>query len=81
MNLLIGVASQLATSIVNALSFERIQESEQKYRELVETANSAILRVNGEGRITYVNDFAPAAVWLRRAGVAGGGGRPVHPSG
>jgi PAS domain S-box-containing protein len=58
MNLLIGVASQLATSIVNALSFERIQKSEQKYRELVETANSAILRVNGEGRITYVNDFA-----------------------
>jgi PAS domain S-box-containing protein len=58
MNLLLGVASQLATSIVNALSFERIQESEQKYRELVETANSAILRVNAEGRITYVNDFA-----------------------
>jgi PAS domain S-box-containing protein len=58
MNLLLGVASQLATSIVNALSFERVQESEQKYRELVETANSAILRVNGEGRITYVNDFA-----------------------
>jgi len=58
MSMLIGVASQLATSIVNALSFERIQESEQKYRELVETANSAILRVNGEGRITYVNDFA-----------------------
>jgi len=58
MNLLLGVASQLATSIVTALSFERIQESEQKYRELVETANSAILRVNGAGRITYVNDFA-----------------------
>jgi len=58
LSMLIGVASQLATSIVNALSFERIQESEQKYRELVETANSAILRVNGEGRITYVNDFA-----------------------
>jgi PAS domain S-box-containing protein len=58
MNLLLGVASQLATSIVNALSFERIQESEKKYRELVETASSAILRVNGEGRITYVNDFA-----------------------
>jgi PAS domain S-box-containing protein len=58
MSLLIGVASQLATSIVNALSFERVQASEQKYRELVETANSAILRINGQGRITYVNDFA-----------------------
>ncbi|TFG43903.1 MAG: hybrid sensor histidine kinase/response regulator, partial [Syntrophobacterales bacterium] len=58
MSMLIGVASQLATSIVNAMSFERIKESEQKYRVLVETANSAIMRVNGEGRITYVNDFA-----------------------
>jgi len=58
MSMLIGVASQLATSTVNALSFERIRESEQKYRELVETANSVILRVNGAGRITYVNDFA-----------------------
>ena len=58
MSLLTGVASQLATSIVNALSFERINDSEKKYRELVETASSAILRVNSEGRITYANDFS-----------------------
>jgi PAS domain S-box-containing protein len=58
LSLLIGVASQLATSIVNAMSFERIQESEKKYRELVETASSLILRVNQAGRITFVNEFA-----------------------
>jgi PAS domain S-box-containing protein len=58
LSLLIGVASQLATSIVNAMSFERIQESEKKYRELVETANSLILRVSQDGRITFVNEFA-----------------------
>ncbi|MGE5255441.1 MAG: ATP-binding protein [Hyphomicrobiales bacterium] len=58
LSLLIGVASQLATSIVNAMSFERIQESEKKYRELVETASSLILRVDQSGRITFVNEFA-----------------------
>ncbi|MFO7707612.1 MAG: ATP-binding protein [Desulfobacterales bacterium] len=58
MSMLIGVASQLAASIVNALSFEKLRDSETKYRELVETASSAILRVNREGRITFVNLFA-----------------------
>ncbi|HSV93563.1 MAG TPA: ATP-binding protein [Desulfobacterales bacterium] len=58
MNLLLGLASQLATSIVNATHFERVQESEKKYRELVETASSLILRVDAAGRITFVNEFA-----------------------
>jgi PAS domain S-box-containing protein len=57
MSLLIGVASCRHQHRQRPV-FERIQKSEEKYRELVETANSAILRVNGEGRITYVNDFA-----------------------
>ena len=58
MNLLMGVASQLATSIMNARSFVKIQESENKYRELVETANSVILRIETGGRITFSNEFA-----------------------
>ena len=33
-------------------------ESERSYRELVESANSAILRWSCDGRITFVNDFA-----------------------
>ncbi len=37
---------------------ERLQESERKYRELVETANSVILTWDTEGKITFVNDFA-----------------------
>ncbi len=57
-NLLMGIASQLATSIVSARSFENLRQSEKKYRELVETANSLILRVNAEGRISFVNEFA-----------------------
>ena len=57
-NLLIGVASQLATSIINARSFIKLHQSEKKYRELVETANSIILRIDAQGHITYSNEFA-----------------------
>lgn len=35
-----------------------LRESEEKYRELVEAANSIILRIRVSGRITYVNEFA-----------------------
>ncbi|MCX7914546.1 MAG: ATP-binding protein, partial [Thermodesulfovibrionales bacterium] len=36
---------------------DRLLKSEQKYRELVENANSIILRWDGEGRITFMNEF------------------------
>jgi PAS domain S-box-containing protein len=36
---------------------QRVAESERKYRELVEHANSIILRWNSEGRITFLNEF------------------------
>jgi PAS domain S-box-containing protein len=58
MSLLIGVASQLAISMANAMSFEKLHNSEKKYRELVENANSIILRVDTEGKISYFNEFA-----------------------
>jgi PAS domain S-box-containing protein len=35
----------------------RLAESEQKYRELVELANSIILRWDAEGRITFLNEY------------------------
>ena len=35
-----------------------VEESERKYRELVENANSIILRLDPEGRITFFNEFA-----------------------
>jgi len=58
MNLLMGVASQLAISIANAMSFEKLQQSEKNYRELVENANSIILRINTSGKLTFFNEFA-----------------------
>jgi PAS domain S-box-containing protein len=36
---------------------DRLAESELKYRELVEHANSIILRWNSEGRVTFLNEF------------------------
>jgi PAS domain S-box-containing protein len=35
-----------------------LKESEKKYRELVENANSIILRINDSGIITFFNEFA-----------------------
>ena len=58
MNLLMGIASQLAISMMNARSFVKLHQSEKKYRELVETANSIILRMDTDGHITYSNEFA-----------------------
>jgi len=37
---------------------EAVRESELKYRELVENANSIILKLDMEGRITFFNEFA-----------------------
>jgi len=39
------------------LAEDLLTESERKYRELVERANSIILRWNSEGRITFLNEF------------------------
>ncbi|MBW2156609.1 MAG: response regulator [Deltaproteobacteria bacterium] len=57
-NFLKGVASQTAVGIINASSFQKIQESEKKYRELVENANSIIMRRDINGKITFFNEFA-----------------------
>ncbi|RJQ52904.1 MAG: hybrid sensor histidine kinase/response regulator [Desulfobacteraceae bacterium] len=57
-SLLMGVASQTAVSFVNARSFQRLQESEKKYRDLVESANSIILRRDINGTIRFINEFA-----------------------
>jgi len=58
MNLLMGVASQTAVNIIEAVSFQKLQESEKKYRDLVENANSIILRRNTKGNVTFFNEFA-----------------------
>ncbi len=58
MSLLMGVASQTALNIIEAISFQKLQDSEKKYRDLVENANSIILRRDIKGNITFFNEFA-----------------------
>ncbi|MCP5078098.1 MAG: GAF domain-containing protein, partial [Psychromonas sp.] len=66
------MANQLASAIENARLYEQAQQeiidrkriedelrlSETKYRELVENANSIIIRINTQGCITFFNEFA-----------------------
>jgi PAS domain S-box-containing protein len=66
------MANQLANAIENARLYSQAQQeiterkrieealraSETKYRQLVENANSIILRINTEGKITFFNEFA-----------------------
>jgi PAS domain S-box-containing protein len=58
MSLLTGVASQTAVNIMGAMSVQKLQESEKKYRDLVENANSIILRMDTKGSIIFFNEFA-----------------------
>lgn len=58
MSLLMGVASHTAVGINNARSFQKLLESEKKYRDLVESANSIIMRRDITGTITFFNEFA-----------------------
>ena len=52
-------SESLKTEIADRKKAEAaIRKSEAKYRELVESANSIILRMTPEGKITFFNDFA-----------------------
>jgi PAS domain S-box-containing protein len=46
MNVLMGIASETAMSIVNAISFEKIRESEQRYRLLSDNVTDVILTID-----------------------------------
>ncbi|HOZ46729.1 MAG TPA: PAS domain S-box protein [Candidatus Hydrogenedentes bacterium] len=48
-----------------------LHESEARYRELVENANSIIIRLDGEGRITFFNEFAQRFFGYEAAEVLG----------
>jgi PAS domain S-box-containing protein len=57
-NLIKGIGSGIGLSISKALAFQKLQQSEHKYRELVENAASIILRRDLSGKIIFVNEFA-----------------------
>lgn len=55
MNLLMGIAPQIAISINNAISYRKVMESEQRFRSLSESAPDIIYTVDTRGVFTYVN--------------------------
>jgi PAS domain S-box-containing protein len=56
MSLLQGVASQTALSMVNALSFSKLQESEEKYRTIIENTEEGYFEIDLSGKLTFFND-------------------------
>ncbi|MEW6266723.1 MAG: PAS domain S-box protein [Thermodesulfobacteriota bacterium] len=48
-----------------------LAESERRYRELVESANSIILRFDMDGRITFINEYAETFFGYRREELIG----------
>jgi len=56
LSLLMGVASQMAVSIVNAMSFEKLQQSEEKSRSLFENAPLGLGIADDDGNIIAFND-------------------------
>ena len=62
----------LFTQNLEMVSINRaLQDSEKKYRELLEHANSIILHWTGDGRITFLNEFGQRFFGYSQAEVAG----------
>jgi len=58
LNLLTGIASQIAISITNAGSFQKLRESEEWFNIMASSAQDAIITMDGNGNIMYWNDAA-----------------------
>ncbi len=54
-NLLMGIAPQIAISINNAISYQKIQESEERFRSLSVNSPDIIYTLGTDGAFAYVN--------------------------
>jgi PAS domain S-box-containing protein len=52
------LGKMLQEQINNILIYKTLKKSEEKYRQLVENANSIILRLDKDGKITFFNEYA-----------------------
>lgn len=55
-NLLMGIVSQTAVSITNAISFQKIQKSEERYRTILQSMEEGYYELDISGRLTFFND-------------------------
>jgi PAS domain S-box-containing protein len=61
----------LRTRDQRRIAEEALRESEAKYRELVQNANSVILRIDPRGNITFINEFAQSLFGYTRDEILG----------
>jgi PAS domain S-box-containing protein len=54
-SLLMGIATQIAISMNNAISYQRVLESEERFRSLSENAPDIIYTLDINGSFTYIN--------------------------
>ncbi len=70
-SLLMGVASQTAISIVNAISFQKLQDSEEKYRTILENIEEGYFEVDLDGNFTFLNDSVCRILGYSRSDLTG----------
>ncbi len=55
LSLLMGIAPQIGISINNARTYQKIRESEERFRALGENSPDIIFTLNDNGTVTYIN--------------------------
>ena len=80
MSLLMGVASQTAVSIVNAISFQKLQDSEEKYRSVLESVEEGLFETNLDGNLQFFNDSFCTIYGRSRDELMGMKGQDLHTS-
>ncbi len=56
LNLLKGIASQMAVCIINAQSYQKLHASERRYRQSLESIEEGYFEVDRTGKFTFVNN-------------------------
>ncbi len=56
LNLLSGVASQMASAIVHAINYQRLRDSEERYRTIIENIKDGYFEVNLKGDMIFCNE-------------------------
>ncbi|MFO7985724.1 MAG: PAS domain S-box protein [Desulfatiglandaceae bacterium] len=79
MNLLMSVASLTAVSIVNASSFQKLQESAEKYKNILESIEEGYFEVDLAGNFVFFNDSVCRILGYTREEMMGMNNREYTP--
>jgi PAS domain S-box-containing protein/putative nucleotidyltransferase with HDIG domain len=71
MSLLMGIAPQIGISINNAIAYQKIKESEARFRALSENAPDIIYTLGVKGEFTYTNPAIEAILGYRPEEIIG----------